>query len=126
MHAGEFAEWMQRFDRARALRPARARPGGKGDDRHLARCVVFKDRVLYVGGENGTLGLFDFDLPTPVWVPLELSAEARQEPYLRYRPIDEFNVDLIYGRNLTGENANWITLATVVRFKVPETGGPRP
>jgi hypothetical protein len=36
---------------------------------------------------------------------------------LRYRPVDRFNVDLIYGRNLVGERANWITLATVVRFK---------
>jgi len=36
---------------------------------------------------------------------------------LRYRPVDEFNVDLIYGRNLLGESANWITLATTVRFK---------
>ncbi len=36
---------------------------------------------------------------------------------LRYRPVDIFNIDLIYGRNLTGERANWITLATIVRFK---------
>jgi hypothetical protein len=39
---------------------------------------------------------------------------------LRYRPVDQFNIDLIYGRNLTGERANWITLATIVRFKMPE------
>ena len=37
---------------------------------------------------------------------------------LRWRPVDEFNIDLIYGRNLLGESANWITLATTVRFKV--------
>lgn len=36
---------------------------------------------------------------------------------LRYRPVDKFNIDLIYGRNLAGERANWITLATIVRFK---------
>ncbi|MGZ5837216.1 MAG: hypothetical protein ACXWJ5_13580 [Xanthobacteraceae bacterium] len=36
---------------------------------------------------------------------------------LRWRPIDDFNIDLIYGRNLIGENANWLTLATVFRFK---------
>lgn len=36
---------------------------------------------------------------------------------LRWRPVDRFNVDLIWGRNLYGESANWITLATVVRFK---------
>jgi len=39
---------------------------------------------------------------------------------IRYRPIDQFNIDLIYGHNLAGERANWITLATVFRFKVPE------
>jgi hypothetical protein len=40
----------------------------------------------------------------------------RWQAGLRWRPVDAFNVDVIYGRNLTGENANWITLATVVRF----------
>ena len=48
------------------------------------------------------------------------TVQPRWQLGLRYRPIDEFNVDLIYGRNITGENANWITLATVIRFKVPE------
>ena len=42
--------------------------------------------------------------------------EPRFQIGLRWRPIDEFNVDLIYGRNIYGENANWITLATVFRF----------
>jgi hypothetical protein len=45
------------------------------------------------------------------------SVDPRFQLGLRYRPVDAFNVDLIYGRNLTGERANWITLATVVRFK---------
>jgi len=44
--------------------------------------------------------------------------EPRFQVGLRWRPIDDFNVDLIYGRNIYGENANWITLATVVRFQV--------
>jgi hypothetical protein len=34
----------------------------------------------------------------------------------RYRPIDAFSVDLIYGRNITGENAHWITAGTTIRF----------
>jgi len=46
--------------------------------------------------------------------------EPRFQLGLRYRPIDLFNVDLIYGRNLAGERANWITLATVIRFKPQE------
>ena len=43
--------------------------------------------------------------------------EPRFQLGLRYRPVDQFNIDLIYGRNLAGERANWITLATIVRFK---------
>lgn len=38
---------------------------------------------------------------------------------VRYRPNDTFSVDVIYGRNITGENANWITLGTTIRFPVP-------
>ena len=37
---------------------------------------------------------------------------------VRYRPNEIFSVDVIYGRNITGENANWITLGTTVRFPV--------
>ena len=48
------------------------------------------------------------------------TVQPRYQVGLRYRPVDQFNIDLIYGRNLTGERANWITLATVVRFKPQE------
>jgi hypothetical protein len=44
--------------------------------------------------------------------------EPRVQVGLRWRPNDDFNVDLISGRNIYGENANWITLATVVRFHI--------
>jgi hypothetical protein len=46
--------------------------------------------------------------------------QPRFQTGLRYRPVDEFNIDLIYGRNITGENANWITLATVFRFSIKD------
>jgi len=39
---------------------------------------------------------------------------------MRWRPIDRFSMDFILGRNITGENANWITLATSIRFPAPE------
>jgi len=39
---------------------------------------------------------------------------------VRYRPNEIFSVDLIYGRNIAGENANWITIGTTIRFPVPE------
>ena len=42
---------------------------------------------------------------------------------LRYRPNETFSVDVIYGRNISGENANWITIGTTIRFPVP---GGRP
>lgn len=45
--------------------------------------------------------------------------QPRFQVGLRFRPVDQFNVDLIYGRNLTGESANWITIATVIRFPPP-------
>jgi len=46
--------------------------------------------------------------------------QPRFQTGVRYRPNAIFSVDLIYGRNITGENANWITLGTTVRFPVPE------
>src|SRR3982075_2384962 len=39
---------------------------------------------------------------------------------VRYRPNEIFSVDVIYGRNITGENANWLTIGTTIRFPVPE------
>jgi hypothetical protein len=37
---------------------------------------------------------------------------------VRYRPNEIFSVDVIYGHNITGENANWITIGTTIRFPV--------
>jgi hypothetical protein len=39
---------------------------------------------------------------------------------VRYRPNEIFSVDLIYGHNISGENANWITIGTTVRFPAPD------
>jgi hypothetical protein len=88
------------------------------------------DRIA--GQHYATYGAgVDWRTPDNVWT---LTAEifgqlgARQEAIglteprfqvgLRWRPIDDFNIDLIYGRNVYGENANWVTLATVFRFHV--------
>jgi hypothetical protein len=46
--------------------------------------------------------------------------QPRFQTGVRYRPNEIFSVDLIYGRNITGENANWITLGTTIRFPVPD------
>jgi hypothetical protein len=40
---------------------------------------------------------------------------------VRYRPNEIFSVDLIYGHNIMGENANWITIGTTIRFPPPES-----
>ena len=47
--------------------------------------------------------------------------QPRFQTGVRYRPNEIFSVDLIYGRNITGENANWITLGTTIRFPVPDS-----
>jgi hypothetical protein len=39
---------------------------------------------------------------------------------VRYRPNEIFSVDVICGHNITGVNANWITIGTTVRFPAPE------
>ena len=50
---------------------------------------------------------------------------------VRYRPNEIFSVDVIYGHNITGENANWITIGTTIRtfmsyrFKNPRAGSWR-
>jgi hypothetical protein len=73
---------------------------------------------------------FDWRTPDNVWTwtgevfgqlgraEVASVVQPRFQTGIRYRPVDEFNVDLIYGRNITGENAHWITLATVIRFSL--------
>jgi hypothetical protein len=39
---------------------------------------------------------------------------------VRYRPNEIFSIDLIYGHNITGENASWVTIGTTIRFPAPE------
>lgn len=43
---------------------------------------------------------------------------------MRYRPVDQFSVDLIYGRNVYGENSNWITFAVTLRTPSAPTTSP--
>ena len=47
------------------------------------------------------------------------AVRPRLQTGMRYRPNDIFSVDVIYGRNISGENANWITIGTTIRFPVP-------
>ena len=42
--------------------------------------------------------------------------EPRAQIGLRWTPAEAFDIDLIYGRNITGENANWLTVGLNLRF----------
>jgi hypothetical protein len=53
------------------------------------------------------------DIPSVVW--------PRFQTGVRYRPNEIFSVDVIYGRNINGENANWLTIGTTIRFPVPDS-----
>jgi hypothetical protein len=44
--------------------------------------------------------------------------QPRFQTGVRYRPNEIFSLDVIYGRNITGESGNWITIGTTVRFPV--------
>ena len=48
------------------------------------------------------------------------AVRPRFQTGVRYRPNEIFSVDLIYGHNITGESANWITIGTTIRFPAPE------
>ncbi len=42
--------------------------------------------------------------------------EPRTQLGLRYTPKDNIDIDVIWGRNITGENSNWFTLGVNLRF----------
>src|SRR3984885_879362 len=47
--------------------------------------------------------------------------QPRFQAGVRYRPNEIFSVDVIYGRNIMGENANWLTIGTTIRFPPPDS-----
>jgi hypothetical protein len=42
--------------------------------------------------------------------------EPRSQTGLRYTPIDAIDVDVIYGRNITGARTHWVTVGLTARF----------
>jgi hypothetical protein len=46
--------------------------------------------------------------------------EPRFQAGIRITPIETLDVDLIYGRNIAGESANWVTVGLNVRFPPPK------
>lgn len=51
----------------------------------------------------------------PVDEPKSLT-EPRYQVGLRYTPHEKVDFDIIYGRNVTGEDANWVTAGVNIRF----------
>ena len=47
------------------------------------------------------------------------AVRPRFQTGVRYRPNEIFSVDVIYGHNIAGESASWITVGTTIRFPVP-------
>ena len=54
----------------------------------------------------------------------EVDMRPRAQLGLRFTPQESFDIDVIYGRNIKGENANWITVGLNVRFKPQGNGKP--
>ena len=49
--------------------------------------------------------------------------DPRFQAGIRITPIETLDLDLIYGRNIGGENANWVTVGLNVRFPAPKKDG---
>jgi hypothetical protein len=75
----------------------------------------FADKLTLIGETFGQLGRLpaveEGDPPPPNSI-----LEPRLQAGLRFTPVEAVDLDLIYGRNISGENANWITVGMNVRF----------
>ena len=89
------------------------------DDLHWATWGVsfdwsVNDRISIIGEAFGLAG--DRDLERPH------ARDPRAQLALRFKPNEDLDFDVIYGRNIFGENAHWITVGLNVRFNA---FGPR-
>jgi hypothetical protein len=66
------------------------------------------DRISIIGEVFGQLGHTIADSP-------HLN-DPRAQVAFRLKPNEDLDFDVIYGRNITGENAHWITVGLNVRF----------
>ena len=57
-----------------------------------------------------------FGLAGPADTPSTI--RPRFQTGVRYRPNEIFSVDVIFGHNITGEGASWLTIGTTIRFPV--------
>src|SRR5262245_11772870 len=82
-------------------------------DRHLALYGIgfdwkFTNSLQWTIGAFGQAGSAD----TPSTV------RPRFQTGMRYRPSEIFSLDVIFGHNITGEGASWLTIGTTIRFPV--------
>jgi hypothetical protein len=68
----------------------------------------FVRRVTWLGEAFGLIG--------PRLPGAPALTEPRAQTGLRYTPVDAIDVDLIYGRNITGVRTHWITIGLTARF----------
>jgi hypothetical protein len=66
------------------------------------------DRLTLIGEVFGQLGHNVVDSP-------HLN-DPRAQFVVRFKPNENMDFDVIYGRNITGENAHWITIGLNIRF----------
>ncbi len=68
------------------------------------------DRISLIGEAFGLLGHRDAGRPH--------ANDPRAQLAVRFKPTENVDFDVIYGRNILGENAHWITVGLNVRFNV--------
>jgi hypothetical protein len=66
------------------------------------------DRISIIGEAFGLVGDRDPDRPH--------ARDPRAQLALRFKPNENLDFDVIYGRNIYGESAHWITVGMNVRF----------
>jgi hypothetical protein len=67
--------------------------------------------IAEVFGQSGRLPAVAVDEPPPRSI-----TQPRLQAGLRFTPHEKIDLDFIYGRNITGENANWFTVGLNVRL----------
>lgn len=75
-----------------------------------------EDRAFFLWGAG-----VDWNPVERIMLTAEIFGAGRHDPRfqtgIRLTPKEWFDIDLIYGRNITGERANWITVGLTVRFE---------
>jgi hypothetical protein len=75
----------------------------------------FVNKWTLIGEAFGQLGRLP---PVPLGdpPPPESIRQPRLQAGVRFTPVEMLDLDLIFGRNITGENANWLTFGVNFRF----------